>query len=239
MQSETRDRPPIFCLDLEGVLIPEIWEAIARRYSLPELEQTTRDSGNYDELMAFRLRVLRREDIRWPDIRAVIEGLESLPGAEDFLADIRSVGPVVVLTDSFDLFVRVIRPSLGLDCILCHSLLVDETGRITGWRERTPDSKFAAIGAFRDLGYAPCAIGDSLNDIAMLGAAERGILFNPSPAAIKESGGRFTVAENHVELARLVLGTRHMGQAARHPRNEVHECGTDAPSGERTRRPNE
>jgi phosphoserine/homoserine phosphotransferase len=177
--------PPIVCLDLEGVLVPEIWIGVAERTGIPELRRTTRDEPDYGKLMAYRIAILDRHGIRLDDIQAVIAGMGPLPGARDFLDWLRERSQVVILSDTFRQFAGPLMRQLGWPTILCHQLTV-EAGRIAGWQLRLPEQKKAGIEAFRALGYRTAAIGDSYNDTAMLLAADLGVLFRPSPATARD-----------------------------------------------------
>jgi phosphoserine / homoserine phosphotransferase len=189
-------------LDLEGVLIPEIWHAIAAAFGLPSLLVTTREEADYGRLMERRLAMLREAGLGWEDLRPVLAGMEPLPGAEVFLSRLRGRVPFVVVTDGFDLFIREAARRLELDTVFCHSLSLGAGGELVGWTPRIPDSKRAAARCFAALGYTVRAAGDSLNDIPMLEEAERGVLFHPSEAAIAAGAGRFEVCDSYEELER-------------------------------------
>ena len=173
-------------LDMEGVLVPEIWIAVAERTGVDALRRTTRDEPDYDALMRYRLDLLAEHDLTMPLIADVIAGLDPLPGAEGFLAELRSKRPVVVLSDTFEQFASALAPKLGHPVILCHRLDVDASGQITGYRLRMPDQKRAAVEAFRSLGYRVLAAGDSYNDTSMLLAADAGYLFHAPPNVVAE-----------------------------------------------------
>jgi len=174
------------CLDLEGVLVPEIWIAVAERTGVPELRRTTRDEPDYDKLMRWRLGVLDERGIRLPDIQAAIAALGPLPGAREFLDWLRERMPVVILSDTFQQFAAPLIRQLGWPALLCHALEVAEDGRITDYRLRMADQKRAAVRAFRSLRLRVIAAGDSYNDIAMLAEADAGILFRPPDNVIAE-----------------------------------------------------
>lgn len=174
-------------LDMEGVLVPEIWIAVAERTGIDALRRTTRDEPDYDALMRYRLDLLDEHGLTMSLIADVIAGLEPLPGAAGFLAELRSRRPVVILSDTFEQFAAALAPKLGYPVILCHRLEVDEaTDRISGYRLRLPDQKQAAVEAFHALGYRVLAAGDSYNDTSMLLAADAGYLFHAPPNVVAD-----------------------------------------------------
>ena len=173
----TDDRSSIVTLDMEGVLVPEIWIAVAERTGIDELRRTTRDEPDYDVLMRGRLELLDRHGLTLTSIQEVIGGLEPLPGAVDFLAELRTRAQVVILSDTFEEFAQPLIRQLGWPTILCHRLVVEDD-RIIGYRLRMPDQKRAAVEAFRALNYKVIAAGDSYNDTSMLLAADHGFLFH-------------------------------------------------------------
>lgn len=176
----------IVCLDLEGVLVPEIWIAFAERTGIEELRLTTRDVPDYAELMQHRLDLLDRHRLDLAGIQAVIDGMAPLPGAADFLDWARSAHQVVILSDTFYEFAQPLMRTLGWPTLFCHRLVTDPQGRLTGYRLRMPAHKRAAVEAFRTLRFATVAAGDSYNDIAMLEAADRGILFSPPERVVQD-----------------------------------------------------
>lgn len=174
------DRPGLVVLDVEGVLLPEIWIAVAERTGVEELRRTTRDEPDYDRLMRGRLELLDRHGLTMSVIADVIGGLSPLPGAVEFLDDLRTRTQVVLLSDTFAEFARPLMAQLGWPTILCHSLeIVDD--RIVGYRLRLADQKRRAVEAFQGLGYLVVAAGDSYNDMSMLRAADAGLLFRAPP----------------------------------------------------------
>ena len=189
----------ILCLDLEGVLIPEIWIGVADRTGIEALRLTTRDIPDYDELMQYRLRLLAEHDLKLADIEAVIGTLSPLPGARDFLDWARTRLQVAILSDTFYEFATPLMGQLGSPLLLCHRLLLDADGRITGYRLRQPDPKRMAVRAFHDLRYRVVAAGDSFNDIAMLEEADAGFFFS-APEAIATRFPRFPATETYGEL---------------------------------------
>jgi phosphoserine/homoserine phosphotransferase len=176
----------IACLDLEGVLVPEIWINFAERTGIDALRATTRDIPDYDVLMRQRLRLLDEHGLKLADIQAVIDEMGPLPGARVFLDWLREHFQVVILSDTFYEFAAPLMRQLGWPTLLCHRLEVDGEGRVSDYVLRQPDQKRQAVEAFQGLNYRVIAAGDSYNDTAMLGAAEAGILFCPPPNVIEE-----------------------------------------------------
>ncbi len=189
----------IACLDLEGVLVPEIWINVAERTGIPELRLTTRDIPDYDVLMRRRLALLEAHGLGLPDIQAVIETLGPLPGARAFVDWLRERFQVVILSDTFYEFAAPLMRQLGWPTLFCHRLEVNAGGRITGYRLRQPDQKRAAVQAFQALNFRVIAAGDSYNDTAMLAAAEAGILFSPPENVVREFP-QFPVTRTYDEL---------------------------------------
>jgi len=178
-------RQSIVTLDLEGVLVPEIWIAVAERTGIDALRRTTRDEPDYDLLMRGRLALLAEHGLRMSVITDVIGGLAPLPGAMDFLADLRRRTQVVLLSDTFEQFARPLMAQLDWPTLLCHSLIVDDD-RILDYRLRQADQKRQAVQGFRALNYRVIAAGDSYNDTSMLAAADVGFLFRAPPNVISE-----------------------------------------------------
>jgi phosphoserine/homoserine phosphotransferase len=189
----------VACLDLEGVLVPEIWIAVAERTGVPELRRTTRDEPDYDKLMRWRLGVLEERGIRLPDIQAAIASLGPLPGAREFLDWLRERMSVVILSDTFQEFAAPLMRQLGWPALFCHNLEVAADGRITGYALRLPDQKRAAVRALRGLRLRVVAAGDSYNDTAMLAEADAGILFRP-PDNVAAEFPQFPVTRSYEEL---------------------------------------
>ncbi|MEE8600916.1 bifunctional phosphoserine phosphatase/homoserine phosphotransferase ThrH [Euzebya tangerina] len=175
----------IVTLDLEGVLIPEVWIAVAERTGIEGLTRTTRDEPDYDALMRYRLDLLDRHDIGLDAITDVIAGLEPLPGARDFLDQLRARTQVIILSDTFEQFAQPFMRQLGWPTLLCHRLVVEDN-RIAGYELRQPDQKRKAVEALRSLNYRVIAGGDSYNDVTMLAAADVGVLFRAPEAVIAE-----------------------------------------------------
>jgi phosphoserine / homoserine phosphotransferase len=173
-------------MDLEGVLIPEIWIAVSDKTGIADLRLTTRDISDYDQLMRNRIRLLKEHRLTLRDIQAVIGTLEPLPGAVGYLEWLRERAPYVILTDSYYEFIAPMRSKLGFPTLFCNSLEVDSAGIITGYRLRQPGGKKAATLAFMSLGFKVITIGDSYNDTTMLMAADTGILFCPPENVVRE-----------------------------------------------------
>ena len=174
------------CLDLEGVLIPEIWIAFAEKTNIPELRATTRDIPDYDVLMKQRLAILDQHGYGLPDIQAVISTLDPLPGAKDFVDWLRARFQLVILSDTFYEFAMPLMVKLGMPTLFCHRLEVDEKGKVVNYKLRQPDPKRASVKAFHSLNYHVIAAGDSYNDTTMLAEADAGILFHAPDNVIQE-----------------------------------------------------
>jgi phosphoserine/homoserine phosphotransferase len=188
----------IACLDLEGVLVPEVWIAVAEKTGIPELRLTTRDIADYDELMTHRLKVLDENGLKLSDIQSVIATLKPFDGAPEFLDFLRDRGQVIILSDTFEQFAAPLMAQLGRPTIFCHSLIV-ENDHIVNYQLRMPNQKKAAVQALQSLNFACVAAGDSYNDTAMLGQAEAGFLFKAPPNVIAEFP-QFPVNETYEEL---------------------------------------
>jgi len=193
-------RPELVCLDLEGVLVPEIWITVAERTGIDELRRTTRDEPDYDVLMRYRLAILDRDGLRLPDIQAVIATMAPLPGAVEFLDWLRErFSGVIILSDTFAEFAHPLMRQLGFPTLFCHSLEVTEDGRITGYRLRMPEQKRASVQALQSVTFRVIAAGDSYNDTAMLLAADAGILFD-APQHVIDEFPQLPVARGYDEL---------------------------------------
>lgn len=202
--SEADMRPELVCLDLEGVLVPEIWIAVAERTGIGELRRTTRDEPDYDVLMRYRLDLLERNGLRLPDIQAVIATMAPLPGACEFLDWLRErFSGVIILSDTFAEFAQPLMRQLGFPSLFCHSLVVADDGRITGYRLRMPDQKRASVHALQAVEFRVIAAGDSYNDTAMLLAADAGILFD-APASVVDEFPQLPLARGYEELRREI-----------------------------------
>ena len=189
----------IACLDLEGVLIPEIWINVAERTGIEALRRTTREEPNYDTLMQYRLRILDEHGISLRQIQEVIDGMGPLPGAADFLDWLRPRAQVIILSDTFYQFAAPLMRQLGHPCLFCHSLEVGVDHRITGYKLRIDDGKRRAVAALRELNFRTVAAGDSYNDTSMLGEADGGILFRP-PDNVIEEFPQYPVTRTYDEL---------------------------------------
>ena len=176
----------IVCLDLEGVLVPEIWIEFAERTGISALRRTTRDEPNYDTLMKYRLEILREHKLGLPDIQAVIAGMEPLAGAKDFLDALRETYQVIILSDTFSEFAKPLMRQLGLPTLFCHSLEADAEGILVNYHLRMADHKREAVKRLKELNFKIVAAGDSYNDTAMLGEAHGGILFHPPENVVRE-----------------------------------------------------
>ncbi|MBW1883658.1 MAG: bifunctional phosphoserine phosphatase/homoserine phosphotransferase ThrH [Deltaproteobacteria bacterium] len=189
----------IACLDLEGVLIPEVWINFAQRTGIEALRATTRDIPDYDELMTMRLGILEKNKLGIADIQDVIDGMEPLPGAADALGWLREHFQVVILSDTFYEFAEPFMRKLGWPMLLAHKLEIDPDGMITNYKIRQPDPKRASVQAFHALKYRTIATGDSYNDTSMLSEADAGILFQP-PQNVIDEFPQFPVARDYAEL---------------------------------------
>jgi phosphoserine / homoserine phosphotransferase len=192
----------IACLDLEGVLIPEIWIAFAEKTNIPELRVTTRDLPDYDVLMKQRLRILAEHGLGLKEIQAVVSTMEPLPGAVEFVSWLRKHFQVVILSDTFYEFAMPFMPMLGNPTLLCHKLVVDEQGKVVDYVIRQKDPKRQAVLAFQGLNYRVIAAGDSYNDTSMLGTAEAGFLFHAPDKVIAEFP-QFAAVHTYGELKEL------------------------------------
>lgn len=199
----TNSRQTIVTLDLEGVLVPEIWIAFAERTGIEALRRTTRDEPDYDVLMRGRLSILDEHGLRLGDIADVIAGLEPLPGARAFLDSLRERTQVMILSDTFEQFAQPLMRQLGWPTLLCHRLVVDGDDRVVDYTLRQPDQKRCAVEALHGLNYRVIAAGDSYNDTAMLDAADRGVLFR-SPANVQAEFPQFSAVEEYDALLAII-----------------------------------
>ena len=195
------------CLDLEGVLLPEIWIAFAEKTGIEQLKLTTREIPDYDELMQGRLKILNDNNLKLIDIQNVIKTLSPLAGAIDFLAWLKSEFQVIILSDTFYQFVGPLMQSLDYPTLFCHELTVDSKGSITGYLLRQKDGKTKAVSALKKLNFKVIAAGDSYNDTGMLREADAGILFCPPDNVIKEFP-QFPISRNYEELKNTLLDMR-------------------------------
>ena len=191
------------CLDLEGVLIPEIWIAFAKKTGIEALQRTTRDEPDYGKLMRYRLDILDQAGLKLNQINDVINSLDPLPGACEFLDWLKARGRVVILSDTFEEFAGPLMAKLGHPTLFCHNLVVEADGRIAGYQLRLDNHKQKAVEAFRDLNFHVVAVGDSYNDLAMIRAAHQGILFNAPNNVISENPDLPTASTYEVLKAKI------------------------------------
>lgn len=194
----------LICLDLEGVLVPEIWIAVSKESGIKELELTTRDVPDYDELMRHRINLLEKHSLGLDRIQSTIATLEPLPGGHEFLQALRERWQVIILSDTFGQFAKPIMEKLGWPAIFCNSLVM-EGDRIIDYKLRIDDGKRRSVDAFRQIGYRVAAIGDSYNDLGMIDAADRGILFR-APDRIIEERPDLTAVDSYADLDREISG---------------------------------
>lgn len=189
----------IVCLDLEGVLVPEIWIAFSKASGIPELKRTTRDEPDYDKLMNWRLGVLKEHGLGLKEIQETIATIEPMPGAKEFLDELRSMTQVIIISDTFTEFAKPLMEKLGWPTIFCNSLEVAEDGEITGFKMRIENSKLSTVKALQSIGYETIASGDSFNDLGMIQASKAGFLFK-STEQIKADYPQFPAFETYEEL---------------------------------------
>ena len=195
----------IVCLDLEGVLVPEIWIAFAQASGIPELRRTTRDEPDYDKLMRYRLDILREHGLGLKEIQATIAKIDPLPGAKEFLDELRTLTQVVILSDTFEQFAKPLMAKLNWPTIFCNTLEVAPDGAITGYRMRCPQSKLTTVKALQSMGYETIASGDSFNDLGMIQASKAGFLFK-STQAIRADHPELPAFEEFGELLEAIKG---------------------------------
>ena len=194
----------VTCLDLEGILVPEIWIAFAEKTGIEKLRLTTRDIPDYDELMRGRLKILDENNLKLADIQEVIGGIAPLPGAKEFLSWLESEFQVIILSDTFSQFAGPLMEQLGHPTLFCHDLVVDEAGRIANYRLRIPDAKTKAVSALKGLNLKVIAAGDSYNDTGMLKEADVGILFRAPENVVKEFP-QFPVTRTYEEFKTAII----------------------------------
>ena len=194
--------PTILAMDLEGVIVPEIWIGVAEKTGIAELRRTTRDEPDYDKLMRYRIEILDQHGIKLSDIQNVIGTLSPLPGGKEFLDELRTFVPVIILSDTFEQFAAPLLRQLNFPTLLCHRLLVADD-RIAGYQLRIPEQKQRAVSALKLLNYNVISAGDSFNDTAMLAEAHVGFLIH-SPENVKRQFPQFQAVESHAELMRLI-----------------------------------
>ena len=195
----------IVCLDMEGVLVPEIWIAFAEASGIPELKRTTRDEPDYNKLMDFRLNILKEHGLGLKEIQAVIAKIDPLPGAKEFLDELRSVTQVIILSDTFEQFAMPLMKKLGYPTLFCNQLEVAPDGEITGYRMRVAQSKLTTVKALQSIGYQTIASGDSYNDLAMIQASKAGFLFRSTPQ-IQQDHPELPAFESFDDLLSAIRG---------------------------------
>ena len=189
----------IVCLDLEGVLVPEIWIAFAEASGIPELKKTTRDEPDYDKLMKWRIGILKEHDLGLKEIQDTIAKIDPMPGAKEFLDELRSLTQVIIISDTFTQFASPLMKKLGWPTIFCNSLEVSENGEVTGFKMRCEQSKLTTVKALQSIGYDTIASGDSYNDLGMIKASKAGFLFK-STDKIKNDNPELPAFETYEEL---------------------------------------
>ena len=193
----------IVCLDLEGVLVPEIWIAFAEASGIPELKRTTRDEPDYDKLMRWRLGILKEHGLGLKEIQDTIATIDPIPGAKEFLDELRSLTQVIIISDTFTQFAKPLMQKLGWPTIFCNSLEVAESGEITGFKMRIENSKYTTVKALQSIGYETIASGDSYNDLGMIKASKAGFLFK-STDKIKADNPELPAYETYGELLNAI-----------------------------------
>ncbi|MBP5198508.1 MAG: bifunctional phosphoserine phosphatase/homoserine phosphotransferase ThrH [Lachnospiraceae bacterium] len=189
----------ITCLDLEGVLVPEIWIAFAKESGIPELKRTTRDEPDYDKLMKWRIGILKEHGLGLKEIQDTIKKIDPIPGAKEFLDKLRSFSQVIIISDTFTQFAAPLMEKLGMPTIFCNELVVSESGEITDFKMRIENSKYTTVKALQSIGYDTIASGDSYNDLGMIKASKAGFLFK-STDKIKADNPEIPAYENYDEL---------------------------------------
>ena len=196
-------RMEIVCLDLEGVLVPEIWIAFAKETNIPELERTTRDEPDYDKLMKYRIAILKGHGLGLKEIQDTIAKIDPMPGAKEFLDELRSMTQVIIISDTFSQFAGPLMKKLGYPTIFCNTLEVAENGEITGFKMRCEKSKYTTVKALQSIGYDTIASGDSHNDLGMIQASKAGFLFK-STEQIKAEYPDIPAYETYEELLQAI-----------------------------------
>ena len=193
----------IVCLDMEGVLVPEIWIAFANETGIEELKKTTRDEPDYDKLMNYRLNILKEHGLRLKEIQETIEKIDPMPGAKEFLDQLREITQVIILSDTFTQFAQPLMKKLGWPTIFCNTLEVDENGTITGYKMRCEKSKLTTVKALQSCGFQTIASGDSFNDLGMIQASKAGFLFK-STEQIKKDYPQFPAFDQYDQLLEAI-----------------------------------
>ena len=194
----------IVCLDMEGVLVPEIWITFAEVSGIPELKRTTRDEPNYDKLMEYRISILKEHGLGLKEIQDTIAKIDPLPGAKEFLDELRSRQQAVIISDTFSQFAGPLMKKLGWPTLFCNELTVGEDGMIDGFRLRIKNTKLSTVRAFQSIGYETIAIGDSFNDLDMLLASKKGILFRTTEE-IKKMHPELPCCDSYEDLMKEIL----------------------------------
>ncbi len=194
----------IVCLDLEGVLVPEIWIAFSKESGIDELKKTTRDEPDYDKLMKWRLSILKEHGLGLNEIQAVIAKIDPLPGAKEFLDALREKTQVIIISDTFEEFAKPLMKKLGYPTLMCNSLVVAQNGEITDFKMRVEKSKLSTVKALQSIGYETIAAGDSFNDLAMIEASKAGFLFR-STEQIKKDHPELPAFETYEDFLNAIL----------------------------------
>ena len=193
----------IVCLDLEGVLVPEIWIAFAEASGIPELKRTTRDEPDYDKLMKWRIGILKEHGLGLKEIQDTIAKIDPIPGAKEFLDELRSITQVIIISDTFTQFAGPLMKKLGYPTIFCNSLEIADNGEITGFKMRIENSKYTTVKALQSIGFQTIASGDSHNDLGMIKASKAGFLFK-STEQIKKDNPELLAYETYDELMEAI-----------------------------------
>ncbi|MBQ7147852.1 MAG: bifunctional phosphoserine phosphatase/homoserine phosphotransferase ThrH [Pseudobutyrivibrio sp.] len=197
----------ITCLDLEGVLVPEIWIAFAEATGIPELKKTTRDEPDYDKLMNYRIGILKEHGLGLKEIQETIATIDPLPGAKEFLDKLRAFGQTIIISDTFSQFAGPLMEKLGMPTIFCNELVVGENGEITGYKMRCEKSKLTTVKALQSCGFETIASGDSFNDLAMIEASKAGFLFRTTDA-IKKDYPQYPAFEEYDDLYNAIVSVQ-------------------------------
>lgn len=199
MENQKMSDMSVVCLDMEGVLVPEIWIAFSEASGIPELRRTTRDEPDYDKLMKYRIAILKEHGLGLKEIQDVISTIDPMDGAKEFLDELRSLTQVIILSDTFTQFAGPLMKKLGMPTIFCNTLEVGENGEITGYRMRIEKSKLATVKALQSIGFETIAAGDSFNDLGMIEASKAGFLFR-STEQIKKDYPQYPAFEEYDEF---------------------------------------
>ena len=200
----------ITCLDLEGVLVPEIWIAFSEASGIPELRRTTRDEPDYNKLMRWRLGILKEHGLGLREIQAVIATIDPMPGAKEFLDTLRAEGQAVILSDTFTQFAQPLMKKLGWPTLLCNELVVAPDGEVTDFRLRCKETKLSTVRALQSVGFETIAAGDSFNDLAMIQASRAGFLFR-APESIRAQYPDIPACEDYDDLLKLIRAAQAAG----------------------------